>query len=52
VHIQVLTPTKLNKEQSDLFKKIASIRNEGLDKVKINTNEEQGFFDKVKRAFR
>ena len=52
VHIQVLTPTKLNKEQSDLFKKIASIRNEGLDKVKINTNEEQGFFNKVKRAFR
>lgn len=52
VHIQVLTPTKINKEQSDLFKKIASIRNEGLDKVKINTNEEQGFFDKVKRAFR
>jgi len=52
VHIQVLTPTKLNKEQTDLFKKIASIRNEGLDKVKINTNEEQGFFDKVKRAFR
>lgn len=52
VHIQVLTPTKINKEQSDLFKKIASIRNEGLDKVKINTNEEQGFFNKVKRAFR
>jgi molecular chaperone DnaJ len=52
VHIQVLTPTKLNREQSDLFRKIASIRNEGLDKVKINTNEEQGFFDKVKRAFR
>jgi molecular chaperone DnaJ len=52
VHIQVLTPTKLNREQSDLFRKIASIRNEGLDKVKINTNEEQGFFNKVKRAFR
>lgn len=52
VHIQVLTPTKLNREQSDLFRKIASIRNEGLDKVKINSNEEQGFFDKVKRAFR
>jgi len=52
VHIQVLTPTKLNREQSDLFRKIASIRNEGLDKVKINTNEEQGFFDKVKRVFR
>jgi len=52
VHIQVLTPTKLNKEQSELFKKIASLRSEGLDKVKINTNEEQGFFDKVKRAFR
>ena len=52
VHIQVLTPTKINKEQSELFKKIASLRGEGLDKVKINTNEEQGFFDKVKRAFR
>jgi molecular chaperone DnaJ len=52
VHIQVLTPTKINKEQSELFKKIASLRSEGLDKVKINTNEEQGFFDKVIRAFR
>lgn len=52
VHIQVLTPTKINKEQSELFKKIASLRSEGLDKVKINTNDEQSFFDKVKRAFR
>lgn len=52
VHIQVLTPTKINKEQSELFKKIAFLRSEGLDKVKINTNEEQGFFDKVKRVFR
>ncbi len=52
VHIQVLTPTKLNKEQSELLKKIANLRNEPLDKVKINTNEEQGFFDKVRRAFR
>lgn len=52
VHIQVLTPTKLNKEQSELLRKIANLRNEPLDKVKINTNEEQGFFDKVRRAFR
>jgi molecular chaperone DnaJ len=52
VHVQVLTPTKLNKEQSELLRKIASLRNEPLDNVKINTNEEQGFFDKVRRAFR
>lgn len=52
VHIQVLTPTKLNKEQSELLRKIANLRNEPLDKVKINTNEEQGFFDKVRRVFR
>ena len=52
VHIQVLTPMKLSKEQSELLKKIADIRNEGPDKVKINTNEDQGFFDKVKRVFK
>jgi molecular chaperone DnaJ len=52
VHIQVLTPTKLNKEQSELLRKVASLRSEPLDKVKINSNEEQGFFDKVRRAFR
>jgi len=43
---------KLSKEQSELLKKIADIRNEGPDKVKINTNEDQGFFDKVKRVFK
>ena len=52
VHIQVLTPMKLSKEQSELLKKISDIRNEGLDKVKINTNEDQGFFDRVKRVFK
>lgn len=52
VHIQVITPMKLNKEQSELLKKISDIRNEGLDKVKINSKEDQGFFDRFKRVFK
>jgi molecular chaperone DnaJ len=52
VHIQVSTPTKLNKEQVEVLKNFSLIRGENLDKVSVNTNHDESFFDKVKRAFR
>jgi molecular chaperone DnaJ len=52
VHIQVLTPTKLNKEQSELLRNFSALRNEELDKVNLNSNNDHGFFDKFKRVFK
>lgn len=52
VHIQVVTPTKLNKELVEILKKFSTLRGEGLDKVNLNSNDDQGFFDKVKRVFK
>jgi molecular chaperone DnaJ len=52
VHIQVLTPTKLNKEQSELLRNFSALRNEDLDKVNLNSINDHGFFDKFKRVFK
>jgi molecular chaperone DnaJ len=52
VHVEVTTPGKLNREQSDLLKKFAQLRNEQPNKVVVHTNEDQGFFSKVRNAFR
>jgi len=52
VHIHVLTPTKLNKEQSELLRNFSALRNEELDKVNLNSNHDNGFFDKFKRVFK
>ena len=52
VHIEVNIPGKVSKEQSDLLKKFAQLRNESADKVEIHTNKDQGFFSKVRNAFR
>jgi len=52
VHVDVITPSKLNKDQSELLKKFAQLRNEQPSKVIIHTNEDEGFFSKVRNAFR
>jgi molecular chaperone DnaJ len=52
VHVDVITPSKLNKDQSELLKKFAQLRNDQPSKVIIHTNEDQGFFSKVRNAFR
>jgi molecular chaperone DnaJ len=52
VHIEVNIPGKVSKEQGELLKKFAQLRNEGADKVEIHTNKDQGFFSKVRNAFR
>jgi DnaJ-class molecular chaperone len=48
----VLTPTKLNKEQSELLRNFSALRNEALDKVNLNSNNDHGFFGKFKRVFK
>jgi molecular chaperone DnaJ len=52
VHIEVTTPTKLNREQSELIKNFAVLRNDVPGMVQIHTNNDQGFFGKVRNAFR
>jgi len=52
VHIEVTTPTKLNREQSELLKNFALLRNDVPGMVQIHTNNDQGFFGKVRNAFR
>lgn len=52
VHIEVTTPTKLNREQSELLKNFAVLRNDVPGMVQIHTNNDQGFFGKVRNAFR
>jgi molecular chaperone DnaJ len=48
----VQTPSKLNKEQSELLKKFAQLRGEKADKVEIHTHKDEGFFGRVRNAFR
>ena len=54
VHIEVETPTKLNKEQEELVKKLLAARNEDLKKFELHRNTEKGhkgFFERMKDAF-
>jgi molecular chaperone DnaJ len=39
VHIEVLTPTKLNKEQEELLRKFASLRGENGDTSKVKQDD-------------
>ena len=50
VHIEVLTPTKLNREQSDLLKKFAQIRGENVGDAQIKSHDGR-IFSKIKGAF-
>jgi molecular chaperone DnaJ len=52
VHIEVTIPSKLNKEQSDLLRKFAQSRNDEPGKVSIHKSQDEGFFSKVRNAFR
>ena len=51
-HIEVQTPSKLNKEQSELLKKFAQLRGDSPDKVLVHTHKDEGFFGRVRNAFR
>ena len=52
VHIEVVIPSKLNKEQAELMRKFANSRNEDGSKVQIHRKNDEGFFSKVRNAFR
>ena len=52
VHIEVVIPGKLTREQTELIKKFAQLRNEDGSKVTVHTNSDQGFFGKLRNAFR
>ena len=51
-HIEVQTPSKLNKEQAELLKKFAQLRGDSPDKVLVHTHKDEGFFGRVRNAFR
>jgi molecular chaperone DnaJ len=54
VHIDVTTPSKLNKEQEELLKKLAQSRGENAEQVVIHKNNERsgkGFFGRMRDAF-
>ena len=51
-HVEVQTPSRLNKEQSELLKKFAQLRGEKPEKVEIHTHKDEGFFGRVRNAFR
>lgn len=55
IHIAVEIPTKLSKEESELLKKFAALREDESNKgsrTKVEKDESGGFFSKFKEAFR
>ena len=54
VHVEVSTPSKLNKEQEELMKSLAKSRGESGEDVEIHTRGNQhsaGFFGRFRDAF-
>jgi molecular chaperone DnaJ len=50
VELKVVTPKKLDDEQTELLQKLAE--SFGLERVSENSGSEQGIFDRFKDAFR
>jgi molecular chaperone DnaJ len=52
VHVDVVTPTKLDPEQEDLLRKLAAVRGEdGPDVGQVTGNRPGGFFGRLRDAF-
>ena len=51
VHIEVVTPTKLNREQEELIKKFASLRGEDKDSSSVKADD-GSLLNKIRGAFR
>ncbi len=53
VHVDVTTPSKLKKDEEELLKKLAQMRNEKGDSVSIHKRDEKehGFFARFRDAF-
>lgn len=53
VTFRVLTPTKLNSEQTALLEQLAELRDESTPQAKVHKREGgRGFFDRLKESFR
>jgi molecular chaperone DnaJ len=50
VHVEVNTPTKLNKAEEELMRKFSELRGEKAGEVEIKEHD-QGFFHKLRDAF-
>jgi molecular chaperone DnaJ len=51
VHVEVVTPTRLDGEQEDLLRKLAGLRGEDGPDVGVVTGQQQGFFNRLRDAF-
>jgi molecular chaperone DnaJ len=51
VHVEVLTPTRLDGEQEELLRKLAALRGEDGPDVGQVTGQQQGFFNRLRDAF-
>ena len=51
VHIEVTTPTKLNREQEELMRKFASLRGEDKDSSEVK-QDDGSIINKLRGAFR
>jgi molecular chaperone DnaJ len=51
VHVEVHTPTRLDGEQEELLRRLASLRGEDGPDVGQLTGHNQGFFNRLRDAF-
>ncbi len=51
VHVEVVTPTRLDPEQEELLRKLAALRGEDGPDVGQLTGHQQGFFNRLRDAF-
>ena len=51
VHIEIVTPTKLNREQEELIKKFAQLRGEDKDSSEVK-RDDGSIMNKLRGAFR
>ena len=51
VHVEVVTPTRLDPEQEELLRKLAALRGEDGPDVGHLTGHQQGFFNRLRDAF-
>ncbi|MGH8941064.1 MAG: DnaJ C-terminal domain-containing protein, partial [Actinomycetes bacterium] len=51
VHVEVITPTRLDAEQEELLRKLAALRGEDGPDVGQVAGQQQGFFNRLRDAF-
>jgi molecular chaperone DnaJ len=51
VHVEVVTPTRLDADQEDLLRKLAVARGEDGPDVGVVNGQQHGFFNRLRDAF-